>query len=73
MCRFGATLDGRIPIHIALIVLVICGGWTTNLWATAGDVVADRVLGQPDGAHSACNTIDPEAISQPNAARSTRA
>jgi hypothetical protein len=67
MRRFRETLGRQVPLHIALIALVICGARTTSLWAAAGDVVADRVLGQPDGAHAACNTIDPEAINQPNA------
>src|SRR6266851_5202702 len=37
--------------------------------AAAGDVVADRVLGQPDCAHSnsSCNSMDQDALSSPNA------
>ena len=73
MRKFRATLGGQVPVHIALIVLVICGARTTILWAAAGNVVADRVLGQPDGAHSACNTVDPEAMNLPMRSRSTKA
>src|SRR5579885_114999 len=35
--------------------------------AAAGDPVADRILGQPNCTTNNCNTVDPEALNNPNA------
>jgi sugar lactone lactonase YvrE len=61
----------RVTRIITLILMFVVGmvlvGVNQVAWAAAGDPVADRILGQPNCAGSAPNTVDPEAMNQPNA------
>jgi len=66
MHRLEKRISGRIIfVLLSIVTLVMSRVEVTR--AAAGDTAADRVLGQPDGTRSACNTIDPEASSGPNA------
>ena len=56
----------RIFVGILFTISFVLPGRVGIALAAAGDVVADRVLGQPDGFHNASNTVDPEAMNQPN-------
>ncbi len=52
----------------ALLALVVVMALRLEVaHAAAGDVVADRVLGQPDCSHSTCNSMDQDALNSPNA------
>ena len=56
-------IGGQTFLAILFMVVTMVAGKTRIVRAAAGDVVADRVLGQPNCNSSAQNTVDPEAMS----------